>query len=376
MIEKKAYEIATRSLRKNYKKNGIFAGSTHFSDYWARDSFYSSLGALELGDYAAVRRNLELFLSKINKDGQVPLRIGASSVVQVLKFFGHKPGLKLKATYQQDKLFSLPQDQNSLVIIAFDRYIEKTGDHDFLRENFYKLTKIMFWNASQTKKGLIHGGDYATWADSVKKFGYTSYNNVLFLKALKCMSKFSDLLKLENPYEEKYESTLKVFNKKFWNGHYFVDYVNIKPRNIFSTDSNMLAIMFELTSEEQSKRILDYARKAGISKEVPSLTNDKKYRWNEVFEIYHIFGVGDYHNRYMCWLFLGCWHAIALNKAGRKDEAKRILQKLAKIIVKYNNVYEVYEPNGKIVKRLFYRSEQDFSWSASQYILAYNLLMN
>lgn len=37
-------------------------------------------------------------------------------------------------------------------------------------------------------------------------------------------------------------------------------------------------------------------------------------------------------------------------------------------IVKYNGVYEIYEKNGKPVKRMFYQSEHPFAWSAGLYL--------
>ena len=55
-----AFEIAARDLRACYTEHGILAGLTHFKQYWARDSFFASLGATKLGDFDVVKKQLEL----------------------------------------------------------------------------------------------------------------------------------------------------------------------------------------------------------------------------------------------------------------------------------------------------------------------------
>ncbi len=44
------------------------------------------------------------------------------------------------------------------------------------------------------------------------------------------------------------------------------------------------------------------------------------------------------------------------------------------IIVKYNGVYEVYEKDGTPLKRIFYRSEHPFAWSAGLFLYASEIL--
>ena len=66
-MPKNAFEIAKKSLKECYEKNGIIAGKVHYANHWARDSFYASWGALELGDFEIVKKNLELFLKYMKR---------------------------------------------------------------------------------------------------------------------------------------------------------------------------------------------------------------------------------------------------------------------------------------------------------------------
>ncbi len=49
------------------------------------------------------------------------------------------------------------------------------------------------------------------------------------------------------------------------------------------------------------------------------------------------------------------------------------LEKIAKIVLRDKNFYELYY-KGKPLKRFFYKSEYNFSWSAAFYVVAYNYL--
>ena len=59
---KSAAEIAKDNLLNCFQGEGITASVDHFNDFWARDSFYASWGALEIGEIERVKSNLNLFI--------------------------------------------------------------------------------------------------------------------------------------------------------------------------------------------------------------------------------------------------------------------------------------------------------------------------
>ncbi|MBN2881175.1 hypothetical protein JXM83_03920 [Candidatus Woesearchaeota archaeon] len=352
--------IAISSLRSNYTKLGIYAGASHFKNYWARDSLYASLGSLELGDYNIVKSNLELFL-KFTKNGQVPLRIGDKNIF--LSFLGiHSK--KLEPQYNQDKGINYAGDSNSLLLIIANEYYKKTKDKEFVKTNKKTLEEILAWNLDKIDdNNLMWTDKYATWHDSVKKVGYTLYNNVLLYQSL---IEAQELLRIKI---EQASDVKDAINKRFWNGIFYDDW-STKTRNysIFVPYENFLAILTGIADKKKANSIINFEKELKLSDKIPSLTNFPNYPKEEISLRLRLAGMGDYHDYSLSWLFIGLTKVAALNKLNNTKDAKETLNKISKIIKKYQNVYECYDKNQNPLKRLFYKSEEKFAWSSGFYI--------
>ncbi|MCX6710057.1 MAG: GH116 family glycosyl hydrolase [Candidatus Woesearchaeota archaeon] len=377
---RKAEEIAKKCLREDYSEYGIAAGRRQFEDYWARDSFFASFGAIASGDYPIVRKNLELFLSNEDSIGQVPLRIGTKFIafkVLGIKFYD---GTKSRAPrYIIDRNYpnfmpKTPADQNSLLIIAAEEYIRKSDDKKFAVDNYEMLKKAMDWNFTLDKNRdfLIEEGYYCSWLDCVKKSGNVLYTEVCHYKACAAFSRIARRIgKKEDwkKYSEIAQKTREKINEKFWNGKFYNDWIdfNGKIHGNFSTDGNLLAIMFGISSRKKSRSIISCIKDFGLENGVPYKTNYPKYRFSEIDFLLYPAGMKDYHNG-MSWLWIGCAGILAKAKAGMKKESVQLAEKIAKKIIECNGVYEVYEENGKPVKRLFYKSEFPFAWASGLFL--------
>ena len=97
---------------------------------------WASLGALELKDYGVVKENLQLFLD-FEKEGRIPLRIGNRFLIQT--FLGIK-NKHLYAHYYEDKKGTFSSDSNTLFVIAFYHYYQKTKDRAFVKKNQNNLS--------------------------------------------------------------------------------------------------------------------------------------------------------------------------------------------------------------------------------------------
>jgi hypothetical protein len=374
-----AREIAIRCLRNCYGNEGIYAGTTHFKDYWARDSFFGSLGALEIGDFDIVKKNLELFIKFVKEDKYgkiVPLRIGSPNALLMILGI-HSTELIPK--YIQDKGNNFAYDSNPLFIIVLDEYLKKTKDFKFLEKNKEVITEIVEWCVNQinSEYGLVKTGKYATWQDSIKKEGFTLYNNILTYEA----SKRATYLLKDNKYKEISKKIKDRINKYFWNGSFYDDFFKVnkfgkKEKNfsIFTPLENAFAIIFELADKKRALLIEKYVEKSDLNKIVPSLTNYQAYPKKEISLLLRIGGIGDYHNHSMAWIFVGACNSIAKKKIGFVKEAHSQMEKISRIIKKFDNVYECYETHGKNcgkpVKRLTYHSEKNFAMSCGCYLLA------
>ena len=382
-----ANEIAARCLRRCYGKDGIYAGSRHFRNYWARDAFYAILGALEIGDTDVAKKTLELFMrfSKEDYGGKiVPLRIGDPNII--LSFLGFHFN-SMVPRYTQDKGHNHAYDPNPLMIIAFDEYYKKTKDKSFLEKNRKTLENIIYWCVSRIDKrfNLVESGKYATWQDSIKKKGFTLYNNVLICEAARRAGNLLDDRELENISGLMKES----INEHLWNGLFYDDFfkVNTDKENrhskrrysIFATFENTLAIEYGIADNVKAHSIERYIMHSDINDVIPSLTNYQRYPPHELSRRMHLVGMGDYHNHSMAWLFIGLSDAMAKYRIGFRKEARDELGKIAEVITRDNTVYECYETTGtnkgKHVERLLYRSEEDFAISSSYFVRAYDMII-
>ncbi|MEM4397293.1 MAG: GH116 family glycosyl hydrolase [Candidatus Woesearchaeota archaeon] len=374
---KKAYYIAIDNLRQCYSEKGIFAGLHHFKDYWARDSFFASFGSLSIGDYDIVKKNLSLFLNNLNNQGQVPLRIGKTSIEIVLSYLTKKYDGKRKPIYFIDKGKKFSIDQNSLLIIAFYEYLKKTKDFSFLKENLEKLEKAMQWNFSQDldKDYLIEENEYCNWADSIKKKGKVLYTNVCFCYSLKCMAELYSFLnnKKEKEFFVLYKKTKEKINTLFWNETYYIDWLETfknKSYDYFSLDGNYLAILWKIASKENAKKILDYSLKIKANETLRCVYPD--YSENLISTQIKLIGLKEYH-RNLTWIWLISLMALVFFKSKSPNNKKIsfvLLERLSELIFKHNAVYEIYENNAPFKK--FYKSEMPFAWSSGLFVYAYN----
>ncbi len=383
-VMKEAYKIATVALRSCYKKHGIIAGLNHYSDYWARDSFFSCIGALEIGDKKIVKKNLELFLKYTRKDGQVPLRVGAYNQVKkhIKMLLGIKQEKKLGVRYRNDANRHFPIDTNSLLLVAAHYYIKNTKDYQFGKKHYEKFKKILVRNfqSDSNYNLLLENHPHSTWEDSLNFNGESIYPNVCHCAAVRAIAEIARLLKKKKEstyFQELHTKVKNMINSKFWNGKFYSNYLLMgKKLKVFNTAGNLLSIHWKIASKQQAKSIEKEIKKCGINKYVPSLTNFPKYPYKFIFYPLFLLGLYDYHNYGMCWLWLGAEDVIVKFKLKMKKDAYKILEKISETIIKYNNVYEVYEKDGTPVKRWFYSSEVPFAWSSSLFIKAYHTLFD
>ncbi len=368
VAELDAEAIAQRDLRSLYRDDGIYAGANQFSDYWARDSLFATFGSNAIGDYHISRSQLNLFIEHQNEVGQYPMRFGDYDIT--LKLLGLDISQSQRPRYEQDKLFSNPRDQNCLLIIAAEDYVVKSKDVQFARDNFASFEKAIFWlaNKDDMNNFLINEGDYAGWTDSVKKNGEVLYTNVCYYRALKSMVTLSRAVGNE-PEAQVYDlwSQLvhKQINEKFWlEQGYYADWVSDNTKyTYFSTDGNLLAILWGVADEEKAKSILMHMEAEKLHRSFGVKTAHPQYKTSLISPINMLAGISDYHTD-IRWLWISCLYTKALNENGFELRAQSELKDIKSNIEKYGEVYEVYESDGSPVNRFFYKSEHPFAWSS------------
>ena len=369
----KAYIIAQKSLKSCYNNYGVSAGKHHFVDIWARDSFFSLLGTK---DFSILKSNITSFLKFTDKNGFVPYRILLSSI-NLLKYYG-KPILlnKPRPNYRSFQTGGLVVDGGLLLVILLNYYISQTKDYKFLNDNWIKIISIHNFYNKYRKNNLLHQDLLCEWYDAVYKPGYGLYLNVLYLKFLKDLSilaNYQNDLSLKNSCLTIKSVLTNDLLNKFWNGEFLIDWIDYKKHNVFNPNYNLLAVIFDVIDDMHQKIIIHSIDKRYKQNDFFLETSYPKYPFWRIPFYNYMLGVGDYCNG-LKWLQSICLYSIALKRSGRQKDADRIIETVATKIVEYNDVYEVYESNGKPVNRLFYKSESPFAWNSGLFILAYRAL--
>jgi len=373
-----AYEIAKRVLKSSYRENGIVAGSGQWEQVWARDSCFASLGALALGDRGVVRRNLETLLKAQAPDGQIPLRIGHDRRDLALKILGIRVPPAQKPVYLEDKLGHHARDSNPLLVICASEFAQgaSADEIEFLRRNIGAFESAVRWSLENDVDDdlLIEERAFSTWADNVRKEGKVLYSNVCHCHALECL--FELELAVGNwetaaRYQKLHVLIKERINQEFWNGSFYTDWIDWRRTSThFTTDGNLLAMLWGIASEDQAYLIQASMRRYRIADPVPCRTNSPRISLRDCFTpLIFLAGLTDYHNG-SSWTWLGCVDAVVKHRFGQEAEAQAVLEKIAQKAVEEETFLELYDRKGRPYRKLFYRAERNFAWSAGLFVWA------
>ena len=391
-----AYAIALANLRQCYSPLGIMAGSGNFTDLWARDCCQAGLGAVraEKQDQQHVRRSLETLAQYQRWDGMIPIRIGSGTLIFKCfsirgitpKGFGQKldraweklTRRKTEARYDTSKdrffVFTEPLDPNLWFMISLDDYARQTRDDHFAKDQYQRLEGAAAWISSQDKDEdhLLEEGPYAGWADSVKKNGKVLYSNVLYARAMQAMAEICDRIGEGNRkihFEDKVKRIRDAINATFWNGKYYIDWIDTERHGHMPTYENALSVVFGIADNSQANSVEDSLTRV-FGEDMFFNPHSVTLPMREINLTQRLIGMKDYHN--LSWQHIGCMDAVAKNKIGRKEDAIKVLGFVADQILRHGTTHEILDRNGNPINRLLYQSEGPFAWTAGLYVLAYH----
>lgn len=376
----KAIAIAKRSLQACYTKDGIYAGLTHFNEYWARDGLWTVLGVLRLGDLSMAEKQIGLFVKNIDADGQVPTRItsefglffrllGLPRLGKVKPLFGLNPAYFWFSG--KDGRGHRGKDGGSLLAIAVFEFIKHGGNIEKVKRWWPKLVKSMSWYQKHIANHLVNEDWHEGWMDSLRFRGATLYTNVLHLKALSSMEKIAKVLgKNSQIWRRRHQETKSSLIKNFFNGKYLNNTgAGPSKQEPFVVDGNMLAVWWKIVTPKTARSIINHFLKSGVHHPVPCRVNTPKFHHSLVPKRFGLIGLSGYHNDNCAWLWLGAVSVLALKRHSVR-KAKSLLKKIAKLIVKHQEVYEIYDEKGDPFNTWFYKSEHPFAWSSALFLAA------
>jgi hypothetical protein len=359
-----AYEIAVAELRACYDEFGIVAGRHHYNDYWTRDAAFAWSAALELGDWPVVQRHLE-FLSRLQrKDGMVPFLI--RRYLSPFAMLGIKIKIPSRPKFRSHKALFLSEviDSNPWFAIGLADLVAHTQEASLLAELIIHLYPALDWCLGKVgRDGLVKEGIIAGWNDGILKSGRTLLNNVIFYQAFRRWGA------LDPDFSAAAQGIKGALQRDFFNGRYFIDWIDRRPHDYFDSNANFLAILWGVANQSQAERIIDFAFENLLDPPLVKLVHPR-YRSGLVDPANRFLGVADYSDGRLYWLDTACLFVLALEKMGRKREAEDFLLCLANLIVKHQGVYEIYDREFQPVRRWNCRAEHPFVRSAGLFVLA------
>jgi GH15 family glucan-1,4-alpha-glucosidase len=386
--ERKAYRIAAANLRQSLERrrlhNGhtklvLCAGVRNFREPWARDFGFASFGLLDEGGFRACRETLEAFFDYQLPNGQFPVKMTSTSILAryVHSLLGRQQPINqpIRPKYVTGHR-TISLDGNALLIVATLNYIRRSNDLDFARRHWPNLTLAARWLASHAGDDfLLHQAPFADWADSIGRQGKVLYTNVCYWKALGEISRSAADLGYDLDaahFEALTEEVRQAIDDHFWRtdlGYYVTNAVF----DNLSSSGNLLAVAWDLTDERRGNQILDRMHEFGLAQPIPTQVVHRAYPDRFVALENRLGGLGHYHTE-AAWLWLGCWHVIALLRVGRLAEADELLFRMASVIVRDGAVHEVYDRDGTPLSTRWYSSEAPLTWSAAMVVHAWHVL--
>lgn len=376
MVDKKlideARTIAENNLRQCYFEGKILASLQNFSDFWARDTFWALPGVLKLGDLEIAKNSFELFLKYQKPNGLIPRKIA-------LDYNGFKYLFKIsikrknpRAIYKGNVPFFDYVDGNSLIIIAFEKYLEKTSDTDFAENNYEKFKNAIDWYENKLENGFIREHLLANWMDTIFKNGHVLYSNVLYCQSLESFSKIARLLKKNEDaifYEKQYHDLKGRINKEFWNGSYFDDVLGCHKH--FDTAGNVLACYFNIASPERAKNIFN--KLAEIRKEILLPTVLPTYPFWKINPLLYLMGFPEYQNG-ISWPWIDILACAALNNYGFEKDALEYFMRVSEVIVENKALHETCWNNGRPFDKFLWKSAVPFAWASGLFLEVYEII--
>ena len=199
-------------LKKLQLRNGAILASPPNSRYpyvYPRDHSVCILGLIDAGLFKRARKGLNFILKTQKGKGFFPQRLDRKG-----KNKSYKPA---------------QLDNTALVLYAFAKYVKKSGDKKFLKENRFKIDKSVTYLKSQFNKKF---GLFFT-LNSIHEFppyetGLEVWSNAVGYAALKELHGLGFKFNLD-----KLKSSIE---KYFWNGDYFIKNIRLGESSSGASD--------------------------------------------------------------------------------------------------------------------------------------------
>jgi hypothetical protein len=358
-------------LSKIILKNGVMAGG-HYNEVWIRDLNTFINVALEVGDPKVIRESLVKFFYFQDQNGAiVDGYVSRDKAIENYKYIKSPKFINLLGFKN-----TVETDQESSLIQAIYKYIQKTSDYSILEEKVngvkvidrLELSLLFLMNHRYSHDhGLIWGATTADWGDVQPEHEWGTeldessnlaidvYDNSMFVIAI------DNYLSLSSRFNKKsdYWLNVKVLLKnnvknKLWVKPKFIPhiYLNKSPfpsdfdeNSIYYHGGTAVAIEAGILSHEEIleayKTVVANIKKSGAKSIGLNLypPYPKGFFKNKMMEPYSYQNGGD-------WPWFGARWVLLLEKNNLPRSSYKELKKITSLILKSKGFYEWYDRNG------------------------------
>ena len=252
--DKALYVSSVLCALENYKEIGDFKGFTAGCNHvnpirtYYRGAYWTVLGLYR--DHADLIRNEIVTLAHgIEENGDCPSAVNCRFHPFWINHF---------------------DSPSYFVMLVYD-YINRTGDFSVLDEKVNGKTVYQFCLLSvdklsecEDKTGLIvKAGRYnkRDWADEINRTGYVTYVELLYARALDCLSRIAgtrDKVRARK-YREMFLRTKDAINKFLWDDEkgYYINYRDGDFVEDNLSADTILAVLFGISDKGKTERLLD-----------------------------------------------------------------------------------------------------------------------
>jgi glycogen debranching enzyme len=406
---------AEKWLIGNGGELGLLGSSQAYQQVWARDSMICGFGLWLCADQEGKEihgRSLHTLGQFQSELGKIPHNVGFTDVDDpALIAHGGKLEVSGKTGVAiEDTIHAGCIDGNLWYIIGFYYDYMMRRDKVALSQAWSTLEKALLWLRYQDSNecGLLEVHEAMDWADLFANRYNVLFDNVLYYASWRCMGVLAEEQGLPSQYYYDHAKDVhKKINALLWIGPeepldlqwvaderkewlyplkrvytelverpFYLPYMAFRDyADRFDTLANLLAIVFGVADQTKADKILDYIHDCGLNEPYPvqalypAIHPDEK-DWREYYRVRNLNQPHHYHNG-GAWPFIGGFYVAALVQAGRMDEARKQLGKLAEMNFQGRKMEWEFNEwfHGQSGRPMGYGGQ---SWSTAMYIFAHD----